>query len=376
MLNLKKLFITRYRILVYVDLMQDFDVLFPLIKAIYQCQDLAIKVVINKDLTEESPRIEKNLNHFDIPYSIISHRCLKLGLGPNLFNIDAIITASESTAKPHFFSHILTKRANKQSLLTYTLQHGWENIGLTYFDADFTPENVHFASHKILIWGTEDSLLPNVKKKTKTRCISVGCPKENTEITSTERLPFPCQNSFIISIFENLHWNRYDDKFRKQFIQDLTLSAEQFPEITFLIKPHHAGQWLTKRYKGTKPQKDNLIIIDPEDSQWEPYTAPAIIQYSDAVFTTPSTVALDAANLNRATFIIGYNLNLPKYTPLPIIYSSDDWINYIQQIQDLALREQFQQKATAFFEKSILPGNAIERILNLIRVDIQIHHNK
>ena len=376
MFNLKAFLKTKYRILTYIDLMQDFDVLFPLIQTIHKCQDLTIKVLINKDLTRESPRIEKNLNHFNIPYSIISHRFLKFGLGPSLFNIDIIITASESTAKPHHFSHLLTKRANKKGLLTYTLQHGWENIGLTYFDDDFTPNNVNFASQKILIWGTEDSLLPDVHQTIKRRCISVGCPKETAGITTTEKLPILRQNAFLISIFENLHWNRYDNNFREQFIQDLISTSTQFPNTTFLVKPHHAGQWLTKRYKGSKLQKDNIIIIDPADSQWEPYTAPALIKYSDGIFTTPSTVALDSANLNQATCIIGYELDLPKYTPLPIIHSSADWINYVQQIQDLALREQLQQKATAFFEKSIVPGNAIERILSLIRADIQISQKR
>ena len=372
MFNFKAFSKTKYQALAYIDLMQDFDVLFPLIKAIDPCQEFIIKVLINKDLTEESPRIEKNLNHCDIPYSIISHRFLKFGLGPNLFNIDILITASESTAKPHFFSHLLTKRANNKGLLTYTLQHGWENIGLTYFDDDFTPDNVNFASQKILIWGTEDSLLPNVHQTTKKRCISVGCPKETVDITTTEKLPILRQNAFLISIFENLHWNRYDNNFREQFIQDLIFTSTQFPNTTFLVKPHHAGQWLTKRYKGSKPQKDNIIIIDPTDSQWEPYTAPALIKYSDGVFTTPSTVALDAANLNQATCIIGYELDLPKYSPLPIIHSSADWINYTQQIHDLRLRKHLQHKATVFLEKSILPGNAIERILNLLQADIQI----
>ena len=372
MFNLKVFVKTKYQVLAYIDLMQDFDILFPLIKDIDRCQDLIIKVLINKDLTEESPRIEKNLKNFDIPYAIISHRFLKFALGPNLFNIDIIITASESTAKPHYFSHLLTKRANKKGLLTYTLQHGWENIGLTYFDDDFTPDNVNFASQKILIWGTQDSLLPNVHQTTKTRCISVGCPKENAEINTTEKPPIPFQNSFLISIFENLHWNRYDNTFRERFIHDLISVSTQFPNTTFLVKPHHAGQWLTKRYKGSKPDRDNIIIIDPTDSQWEPYSAPALIKYSDGVFTTPSTVALDAANLNQAICIIGYELDLPKYSPLPIIRSSADWINFTQQIQVLALRKQLQHQAIAFLEKSILPGNAIERILNLIRLDIQI----
>jgi hypothetical protein len=370
MLNFSRFWQRKPTVLIFIDLMQDLDVILPLIKAINADENFFLKICVSRQLIEESPRVKKALDALRTPYSIIRYRFLKLGLQPNLRNVDALITASETSAKPHRYIHLLTKRANQRKIFTYTLQHGWENIGLTYFDNIHSPDTIHFASQKIFIWGNIDSLVPEVLPETKSRCVAVGCPKEKEVISTAAKLEIPNQRDYVISVFENLHWHRYSDYYRERFLQDLETTATQLPDTTFLVKPHHAGQWLTKRYKGRLPTADNLVIINPIEPQWEPFTAPALIARSDGIITTPSTVALDAARLELPVSVIGYDLDLPKYEPLPIIYSLVDWLDFIKQIRHPEGRQNACQKTSTFFKKSILPGNAIERILELIKFDI------
>lgn len=376
MLKFSRLWQRKPTVLVFMDLIQDLDVILPLIKAINADERLSLKTCVSNQLIKESPRVKDTLETQGIPYHIIHYYFLKLGLQPNLSNIDALITASETTANPHRYSHLLTKRANKLKIYTYTLQHGWENIGLTYFDNIHAPDTVHFASQKILIWGDMDSLVPEVLPETKSRCVPVGCPKEKEAISTAAKLEIPNQRDYVISVFENLHWHRYSDSYRDCFLQDLETTASQFPNTTFLVKPHHAGQWLTKRYKGKLPAGDNLVIINPTEPKWEPFTAPALIAYSDGIITTPSTVALDAANLEQPVSVIGYDLELQKYQPLPIIYSLEDWINFVRQIHLPTARHSICHRTSTFLKKSILPGNATRRILELIISDIKSKQRK
>ena len=376
MLNFSGFWWRKPTVLIFIDLIQDLDVILPLIKAINRDEFFFLKTCVSNQVMKESPRVKEALEVQKIPYLIIRHRLLKLGLQPNLTNVDVLITASETSARPHRYTHLLTKRANQREILTYTLQHGWENIGLTYFDDIHSPDVIDFASQKILIWGDMNSLLPEVLSETKLRCVPVGCPKEKEIITTTPTLEIPHQRDYMISVFENLHWHRYSNYYREQFLQDLETTAIQFPDTTFLVKPHHAGQWLTKRYKGQLPTADNLVIINPTEPQWEPFTAPALIAHSDGTITTPSTVALDAASLERPVSVIGYDLNLPKYEPLPILNSLTDWLEFIKQIRCPQESITISQKTSTFLEKSIVPGNAIERIIELIKSDIDIKNKK
>jgi hypothetical protein len=359
-------------VLALIDLIQDLDILLPLLIAAQQRSDLKFKVCVTDWVIDKSPRVKNILDSLNLDYFIVMRPAAKLGLQPSLRGIKALITAAETTAGPHLSAHTLTKRAHRSGILTYTLQHGFENIGLTYFDEVHTPEAIRFASQKILIWGDLDTLSPQVLPETKSRCFPVGCFKEIDRVKPA--IEIPNRRDYLIAIFENLHWHRYNDEYRNRFLADLEKTAIQFPDTTFLIKPHHAGQWLTDRYRGQLPEADNLIIADPQDPRWEPFTAPAIIQDADGVITTPSTVALDAAQTNCPVAVVGYGLNLAKYEPLPIINAVEDWITFIQKLRTPEGRLASVERSRTFVEKNILPGNAVERVLNSIATDIKMSH--
>lgn len=69
-----------------------------------------------------------------------------------LLQIDAFLNTVESTVASHKVPYITTLIANACGVHTYTMQHGFENVGLTYQDPDLGPQ-VHFAARNVLTWG-------------------------------------------------------------------------------------------------------------------------------------------------------------------------------------------------------------------------------
>ena len=351
-----------------MDLIQDLDMILPLLKTIIQRHDLDYQVCATDWLVKESPRVDKSLRSLGVKYTILSRKGIRAGFQPRLGGIQALITAAESTAGPHRCAHAITKRANQAGIHTYTLQHGFENIGLTYFDEVEPPELIHFASQKIFTWGNISLLSPQALPETVARCIPLGCIKE--VIPDTPPIEIPGKGDYLVGVFENLHWHRYSDDYRQNFLKDLEKVALSFPNTTFLVKPHHAGKWLTKRYEGKLPQADNLVIANPQDPQWEAYTAAALIKYADGVITTPSTVAVDAARADCPVSVISYGLDLAIYEPLKLINSLTDWQDFVTQLQQPESKLAAQTKSRDFMAKNIIPGDAPGRMFDLIAADV------
>ena len=353
-----------------MDLIQDLDMILPFIKAILERDDWDLRICVTDWLINKSPRVKHSLDALDVNYELLFRKGIKIGFQPRLRGIDALITAAESTLGPHRCAHIITKRANKSGIPTYTLQHGFENIGLTYFDEIQTPQLVNFAAQTIFTWGDTRLLSPQALPETVKRCLPVGCVKE--VIRDVPHLKIPGNRDYLVGVFENLHWHRYSDYYRQRFLQDVVETAIYFPHITFLVKPHHAGKWLTERYQGKIPEAENLVIADPNDTQWEAYTAAALISCADGVITTPSTVAVDAVRAHCPVAVIGYDLELTNYQPLEVIQSNDDWKSFVKQLLSKEDRLKVWEQSKAFLEKNIVANNTMELILDRIRQDVAI----
>jgi hypothetical protein len=83
------------------------------------------------------------------------------------------------------------------------------------------------------------------------------------------------------------------------------------------------------RNRAAFPQwSSNLVMADPSDPFWEPFTAPSLIAAADLVITTPSTVALDAALARKPVAVAAYGMDLPAFAPLPLLQSGADWIAF------------------------------------------------
>jgi len=277
--------------------------------------------------------------------------------------VKSIISITETNQPPHSFSHQLTKLANLEGIVTGTVQHGLENIGLTYSDDVHNIKKIEIASRYIFIWGDLCTLHPDIPIATREKCIPVGCPKPEMVPAAkvTESLP---QGIPIVGIFENLHWHRYSENYRDFFIQSINEIITKYPDIYFVLKPHNAGMWLTGRYKGERPEAENLFIINPMDTQWRKVTAAQLFGCLTGVITTPSTVALDSARAGIPTAVVENDLVLTSFDPLPLINTFEDMQDFINQIFDKQAILRLRENAYTFVKNSVIYNDAPRRILN------------
>jgi hypothetical protein len=347
------------RVLLFMHLMQDADLGVPLAVAMAGDGRFEVEVCVTADAVASSPRMLTMLEQAGLRPGIVPRRSVELGEGPPLAGVDAVLTVSETSLAAHLPAHALARRAAASGIATFTLQHGFENPGLNYF-AEEGGAPVGFASRRIFTWGEASTVAGATPSEVAARCRIVGCPKPESAAAPP---PLPDDGRPVVAVFENLHWSRYDEAFRERFMADLLAAVAAHPAVRFLVKPHHAGRWLTERYQGMLPAAGNLEIVDPAQARWEPYTAPALIGLARGVITTPSTVALDAARLRRPVAVVGYGMALPAYEPLPILRDGADW----QQWLAAALLAAPAAEPTAFLGRAILPGDAVGRILAAVR---------
>ena len=363
------LFGSKPKILLFMNLPQDLDMLLPIAEWFKKKADYRLEVAISDKAWNQSPRIGNLLKAASIEPKILNHKAVVAGLQPSLRGVKALITASESTANAHKGPYTLTQRANQKGILTYTMQHGFDNVGVTYFDEEYPVGKIMFASQTFFTWGKVSDLPAETPAETKAKCVAVGCPKfidsPFASVNAAQQIPGHQADNPLIVVFENLHWSRYDDDYRQRFLQDLEQSAIAHPNTTILVKPHHTGLWLTKRYQGKVPVADNLLIADPKDPKWEAFTAPALIQIADAVITTPSTVAVDAARSHCPVAVVAYDLELPNYEPLPLLRESHDWQAFVGEASAASL-----VGVDGFLRDRLIPGDAAKRIVDRVLNDI------
>jgi len=366
------------KILLFINLTQDLDLLLPLAERLQEISSYQLAVIVSSKAWKQSPRIGFFLKAVGIAPIVISHKAIVAGWQPSLRGVKALVTASESTAKAHKGPHTLTRRANQKGISTYTLQHGFDNVGVTYFDAEHPVNKITFASKTLFTWGKISELPVETPAETKAKCVAVGCPKHIhssvASISAAQQMPGYNPGQPLLVVFENLHWSRYSDDYRQQFLQDLEQSVIAHPRTTFIVKPHHTGQWLTQHYRNRVPKANNLIVADPKDPTWEAFTAPALIEIASAVITTPSTVAIDAARSHCPVAIVAYDLTLPRYEPLPLLHNGEDWQGFVCQVEKPG--EQSMAGVKAFLRDRLVPGDAAERIATQITGDLATQYRQ
>ena len=341
-------------LLVLMDVFGDLDLMTPLLDALVARGEVRLRIAITDWLAEGSPRTPTELAARGFAFDILSRDTVRAGEVPPLTGVDGLLTGADATARAHKAGHTLATRATAAGLPTFTLQHGFENIGLTYKD-HVHGEGVRFGSATVFTWSGPEALASWVADETRAKVVPLGDPKASA--APARALPLN-QGHWprTIGVFENLHWHRFSDAYRAQLLADLEAAAAAHPDTLFLIKPHHAGRWLSTHRERIREQA-NLVVVDPTDSAWEPHTAPALIAGMDAVLTTPSTVALDAARTGRPVAVLGYDLELPLYEPLPIVRSLADLEAFLAADEGEGLR-----RNEGFLRRAILPGRADHRI--------------
>jgi hypothetical protein len=352
------------RLLCFVDLVQDIDLILPIAVAARASGKFDVRICQTSWLIDLSPRVKALLAGAGFDSILVSRNAVLAGLKPDLNSVDALLMASESTAEPHRFGHALATRANAAQVRTFVMQHGLENIGLTYRgDGDHD-----FASAHILTWGDPRNLPDWVPETRRCRCIGVGTPKPAHDAAVADLL-LPHGGPPIVGVFENLHWKRYSAQYTTAFLADLAATIAARPDLLFIVKPHHAGRWLTKNSDVLDRSVPNLIVADPTDPRWEPFTAGAIIERAAVVITTPSTVALDAARIARPVAVTGYDLDLPVYAPLPILRQAADWFDFIADAL-ATTNSTMQEHMRQFCARHLLEGDVSAAVVAAIAADV------
>lgn len=341
------------QLLVLIDIHQDLDVLLPILLALKARGSARLRIVVSDWLVEDSPRVLRKLSAHGLDAEVSSREAIRRGEAPKLENARAVLAAADATVRAHKAGHTLLTRARAKGLPTFTVQHGFENIGLTYAD-DLHGTDVRFAAETVFTWCAPEALAPWVPAETRAAVTPVGSPKAAPPPGRAPKLDG--EWTLIVGVFENLHWARFDEDFRTRMISDLARAAAARPEALFLIKPHHAGRWMS-RNRNLLPDLPNLFVIDPLDPVFEPYTAPALLSAVDVAITTPSTVAVDAARAGRPVAVVGYDLDLPLYAPLPILRASEYWDRFLKD-----RGASWMSDNEAFLARALLPGRADHRI--------------
>lgn len=343
-------------LVVALNITQDLDLALPII---LQAQRAGISVAAycNMALVKKSPRLAAASHAHGIALLLLEedfylHRSFVFPA-----SVKMLLTASESNLGPHRFTRKLTDAANAQGVFTTTLQHGFENIGLTYDDALQAVDKIDFSAQRIYLWGGLDTLHPKVRPDTRRKCVPMGCPKP-AHVARADLGGILPSGRPVIGVFENLHWARYSDSYRTFFIDNVQRLAHAFPDVVFLVKPHHAGAWLTSRFKGEGLKADNFVIADPQSPTWEPFTAPSLMGHLRAIITSPSTVAVDGARQHLPVAVVAHHMALPNYEPLTLIRADADWDAFVRGVLEADVRDAVVERSRQFVRNKLLQDGA------------------
>ena len=277
---------------------------------------------------------------------------------------DIFLSTVESTGARHKLPYIITRLANAIGLSTYTIQHGFENPGLTYCNNIRGPI-VRFSAKTVLTWGPTEELPAWVSSDTRDKSIAVGCPK--TQFVTENDSSVKAGARPIIGVFNNLHWDRYDEAYVALFLNHLDETARQRQEFRFVLKSHpltvhRRSKELTARLSSM----ENVDVADLLESEEPALTPPWLQTHALGVITTPSTIALDCALANTPVAVTRYGLDLSYYSPLSLLDNADDWLKFLDHLTEKSSYNQLKQNVGRFRSRVLIPGDPAAKILKLM----------
>jgi hypothetical protein len=288
----------RRRTVVVLDLVQDFEILRPLIlKCVTSTEWRDVRVSVSELVAKSHlwEEVKRFLAALHIPwFQPIGPVDVANALGAGKDGKGVLITASESTAPNHRFNYDVCRIAPPRTA-KITIQHGYECIGLRHHsghDRAFL-KGVRFGSDYVFTWGHLDGL-PNLHPADRGKCIPVGVVKGFAEDAAAmedsltdadypvanrgdlaDRVPFP------VLIAENLHSTRFIDPARHKRFRDFILDVND-SHLALTIRSHPARRTLEKG-------KDNQALTFLTGT----VQAKQLRQFG-IVVSPPSTILLDA----------------------------------------------------------------------------------
>ena len=343
---------------------QDIDLLIDVYLKAGQRRDVSAVFWVTERAAHRFSGVLERLSEYGArPGCTLAHTSLYRSVA-QLGRIDALLTTVESTLAAHKIPYILTRVANAAGVRTFTLQHGFENVGLTYSDGTYGP-HIRFAAQTVLTWGPVDRIPAEVSDDTRRKCIAVGCPK--LHLTSPPEEKRPISKRPVIAVFEGLHASRFDDDYIRQFFKDLQQAARNYPGLHFFLKPHPGALVRTRRHDEALDSLRGVDVLVPDHPESKWLSTPLLIACAAAVVTTPSTIALDAALAETPVAVVRYGQKIPYYAlyePLPLIDTPADWQDFLDKVsRDPELLE---PSRASFLDSVILAGDAAERLLDVV----------
>jgi hypothetical protein len=341
----------RPKLLFLIDLIQDLDVLAPVIDAA-QRRGLACNVIVSERAARESPRVIDAFVHRKIIPSMIDDAVQRLD-ARWLRDSDVLITAAETSLPPHRIAHELAGLANAFRLRTASVQHGYEAPGITYA----LRPHPQIASQTIFTWREPEDLPPSIPDDVRRRCVGVGrasVVRPHLEVGRLARPPRP-----VVGVFENLHWERYTNDYRRAFIDHLQGAAEDRPDVTFMVRTHPAGRWFLE--KGPVMRQSNVVVIGADGEPPDARPIGELLRNVTAVITTPSTVAVDGCEAEIPTAVFQGDLkDLSHYEPLPRLRKDSDWLEFLAAAETDACGDLCRE----FLKRVTLPRDGADVIID------------
>lgn len=329
-------------VLALVDLVQDLDVLLPILVGIRDTPSLRLKIRVSGWLARRAPRIPSLLTAHGLAFRYVPRPALLKGWGPPLDSVDVLLTAADSTAGPHRWTHAAVSRANSVGIATCTVQHGLDNIAVLVGEP---PNARRFASRVMFCWPPAEALSEHLDPETRARLVSVG----RSAPALDERAPV-----FDVGVFENLHTVERTEAERRQFLDGLLGLGHARPDLRLYVRSHPAGGWLD----GSAPALallPNVTFAPSKAARRSPEHPAEGVRRARRIITTPSTIALDAAQAGRpvALTLDGGAL----YAGLPRLDTPQDWIAFA------AADTPPSPAQGEFLRRHLIPGDPIPRIL-------------
>ncbi len=309
------------------DLIQDFDVLRPILEHFIAMGQWRIKALVSRWLMAQPGVLEDYLANKELKTEVLEREEIIAGQSNSLASAHLVFLAAETSLGPHRVAHRIAQLARKQTIPAVTFQHGLENEGLTYFGEN---RLVRFASDKIFLWNDLPVDSRHISRRTRKKCQPLGLFRSHDSAQPCKELSHRLRCEKLVGVFENLHWERYSELYRQRFLSSLLTAAQTQPDMYFIVKPHPAGRWFNIASGIPDTLPGNVFVIDYQDELWRQVSANQLLTLVDAVVTTPSTIAVDAALSRLPVAIAAHGLEgLSAYAGLDLLQDAQDWQEFV-----------------------------------------------
>lgn len=349
------------RIVLLVSRPQDVELLIGIQKKSKLREGLRVRFWVVNSCARRYPEVLAQLKEKGVEVEkIVSFGHLGKTLS-SLMRTDAFLSTVESTTAKRKLPYIITRMANAAGVPTFTLQHGFPNLGLSFCDHVYGTD-IRFAAKTVLIWGPVEALPSWVSHETLDKCVAVGCPKEL--VLFDHDLKSHTSDRPIIAIFENLHGHIYDEDYTSAFLGHLQKAAKQYKEYRFVLKSHPSSlRCRSQKLSEAFSRLEDVEIVDRIDGVAPTHTTPWLLANASGAITNPSTIALDSALAGVPVALAQYGLKLANYAPLTMLDSFKDWETFISRLNN---GDELKKRNEEFLGRVMVSGDAAGRILDLM----------